>query len=727
MRNITLINDNWNFSLNGKTESVNLPHTWNNFDGQDGTNGYVRAKASYKRKLPKSNNTTYLECCGVNAKAEVIINGVSIGTHIGGYSGFRFDISEYIKNGCEIEITADNTHSDEIYPAIADFTFYGGIYRNVNLIEVGRCHFSMSDYGSDGVYITPIKKGEKWFIQIKSLVENALDSNILEYFIKNSDGKVVATAKSDVKYINFTEIEIPNPVLWQGIENPYLYTLECSIRSSEEVEDNLSISFGLREINIDSCKGFLLNNKQVKLKGVSRHQDRENMGNAITEQEHAEDVSLILDVGANSVRLAHYQQNSFFYDLCDENGLLVWAEIPMISRYSKKARKNAKLQLVELIKQNYNHPSIYCWGIENEITIGRATNSLVSFLKKQNALAKKLDSTRYTTCAQLSTYPVTGQLNSITDILGYNHYFGWYMDTVNGFDKWLDSWRKKQPDKKLCISEYGAEGILKYHSENPVQGDYSEDYQALYHEHYIKAINEREWLFGSYVWNMFDFGSASRNEGGIRGRNNKGLVTFDRKIKKDSFYLYKAFWSDEKFVHITKKRFGNRLVGKTKIKIYSNCDEITLEWGKNKRTVKGDKIFVFENIDIAEGNNKFTAKCGKLKDVITINGVTEQDASYVLPENEKTFVRNWFNSSDGEKNPDMLSVDDTIGEVIKNPEVYCLIRKFTGDTIANAVSSPLLKPIYRVKVKSILKIAKPFGLNDTTASMAEGFLQTVRK
>ena len=276
------------------------------------------------------------------------------------------------------------------------------------------------------------------------------------------------------------------------------------------------------------------------------------MGNAITEKQHAEDIKIILDVGANSVRLAHYQQNSYFYDLCDESGLLVWAEVPVISRFSPKRNENAEQQLVELIKQNYNHPSIFCWGIENEITIaGSANKKLITFLKHMHKVAKHLDPTRYTTCAQLTMCPVNSPLNHITDIIGYNHYYGWYMGSCDEINNWLDEWHRENPEGKLCLSEYGAEGITKYHSDSPVQGDYSEDYQAIYHEHYIKAINERDWLWGSYVWNMFDFGSASRNEGGVRGRNNKGLVTFDRKTKKDAFWLYKAYWSDKKFVHIT--------------------------------------------------------------------------------------------------------------------------------------------------------------------------------
>ena len=615
MRNVIRINDGWLFTLDGKTETVNLPHTWNAFDGQDGTNGYLRTKATYSKELPKSDKKTFLECKGVNSKAEIRVNNELVAVHEGGYSAFRVDISDYIRHGCRVDITADNSPDESVYPTMADFTFYGGVYRDVNLIEVPDCRFSMKDYGSDGIYITPRHVGEGgWELSIKALIDNADCSHKARFTLIDAEGNEKASTVADLRPIISAKLPVEDPILWNGRKNPYLYTVRCEIFDSSigEVTDNIDIRTGLRDYRIDSHKGFFLNGEHIKLQGVSRHQDRENMGNAITEKQHAEDVKLILDVGANSVRLAHYQQNSYFYDLCDESGLLVWAEVPVISRFSSKRNKNAEQQLVELIKQNYNHPSIFCWGIENEITIGgSASKRLITFLKRMNKLARYLDPTRYTTCAQLCMCPVTSPLNHITDILGYNHYFGWYMGSCNEFDKWLDEWHRENPEGKLCLSEYGAEGITKYHSDSPLQGDYSEDYQALFHEHYIKAINERDWLWGSYVWNMFDFGSASRNEGGVRGRNNKGLVTFDRKIKKDSFWLYKAYWSDKKFVRIAGERYVNRPAGKSKIKVYSNCPEVTLEVNGKAYTQKADKVFIFEDVELKLGENVIKARGGK--------------------------------------------------------------------------------------------------------------------
>ena len=429
-------------------------------------------------------------------------------------------------------------------PQVADFTFYGGIYRDVSLIGVGKNHFDLDFYGAPGIAVTPEISGDDAKITVDAYCDGEVEFEI-------SDGnEVVARAKASGKNPS-AKLEIKDVHLWDGVDDPFLYTAVAKLIVDGEAVDEVKTRFGCRTFEIDAQKGFILNGREYPLRGVSRHQDRPHIGNALLPEHHKEDMDLICEMGANTIRLAHYQHAQYFYDLCDERGIVVWAEIPYISKHLEKGVENTKSQMKELVYQNYNHPSIFCWGIENEITIGgSASKRLITFLKRMNKLARYLDPTRYTTCAQLCMCPVTSPLNHITDILGYNHYFGWYMGSCNEFDKWLDEWHRENPEGKLCLSEYGAEGITKYHSDSPLQGDYSEDYQALFHEHYIKAINERDWLWGSYVWNMFDFGSASRNEGGVRGRNNKGLVTFDRKIKKDSFWLYKAYWSDKKFVHI---------------------------------------------------------------------------------------------------------------------------------------------------------------------------------
>ena len=356
--------------------------------------------------------------------------------------------------------------------------------------------------------------------------------------------------------------------------------------------------------------------------------------------------------------------------------------------------------LEELIRQNYNHPSIFCWGIANEISIAGGAGALYRGIEELNSIAHKLDETRPTACAQVTFSSNTNPLNDITDILGYNQYYGWYVQTVNEIDNWLDRFHAERPELKLSINEYGAEAVTTLHSANPVQGDYTEEYQSIFHELYIKAINERDWLWGSYVWNMFDFGSAIRNEGGVRGRNNKGLVTIDRKIKKDAFYAYKAYWSDEKFVHIAGERFVDRPTGEQKIKVYSNCDKLTLTVNGEKTELSGEKVYEVDAV-INEGENIIVAKSGKLTHKIKINGTDISNPDYSLGEGQQSFVRNWFDAND-EIDPDKLSLNDTLGDILENPEVKNLIKNQTGKEL----NIPGLKQIGKLPLKPIATLAK---------------------
>ena len=714
------INKDWEFEKEGVKSDVSLPHTWNGIDGQNGENGYYQGKCVYRKTLGKTDGICYIEFNGVNSVAEVFINGIPVGTHKGGYSMFRFRIDEYlVKAKNLLEVYVDNTIVPDVFPTSADFTFYGGIYRDVNLICVGKTHFSLDDGSRDGISAVPRKEGDVWKLDIKASVTGACDDCVCVYELKNADGETVAktTRPSDKPDASLT---IETPHLWNGVKDPYLYSLVCSVVRNAKTEDERTVNVGFREIVFTSDKGCFLNGEHIKLKGVSRHQDREKIGNALTLKEHAEDIDLILEVGANSVRLAHYQQAEEFYTLCDEKGLLVWAEVPVITIYSKARQQNAEEQLTSLIKQNINHPCIFCWGIENEITLsGERNKKLIEGLRRLNDLAHTLDPSRVTTCAQVAMAKPDSQLNRLTDILGYNHYFGWYMQTVYALDKWLDDFHALNPDAKLCLSEYGAEAVIGYYSENPVQGDYSEGYQAIYHEHYIDAVNAREWMWGSYVWNMFDFGSAARNEGGVRGRNNKGLVTIDRKIRKDAFYLYKATWSDEKFVHITAKRYPQRLVGTTKIKVYSNLSEVTLKTEGYEKTLKADRVFVFDDVPVKAGENKIVATAGKYSDEISVNGTDALPASYALGEGVPTLVRNWF-GTDGSFKEDCLSVNDRVGTLLDNKEAQGMLRLAAGNTV-NKWYVKLLRPF---KVKTLLRIA---GIDPQMADIINGFLQTIKK
>ena len=715
MRKYLSLNEGWTFEKKGEKTAVTLPHTWNNLDGQGSEPTYYRGKCTYTRIVERQKGKTWLEFKGVNAACSVYINGNAVGTHLGGYSAFRFEITDFLsspKNFLTVEV--DNSPLREVYPETADFTFYGGIYRDVNLItEVEKQHFSLDDCGSSALYITPKMNGD---VFVRSVISGYETGVRVLYEIFDAEGRLVASAGNKVR------LHVENPHLWNGMDDPYLYTLRATLFMESKTVDCVESRFGFRELRFDADKGCFLNGKHIKLKGVSRHQDREKLGNALTIEEHREDLELIREVGANSIRLAHYQQAEEFYSLCDEMGFLVWAEVPVISRFSKKKQANALSQLEELIKQNMNHPSIFCWGIENEITIQGASPVLNESIEELNSLAHALDVSRPTTCAQLTMCPVESSLNNITDIMGYNHYYGWYMKTADGIDEWLEKFKKAQPKVPLCLSEYGAEAVIGYYSDNPVQGDYSEGYHSRFHEHYLNTINGTEWLWGSYVWNMFDFGSSMRNEGGVRGRNNKGLVSFDRKIKKDAFYMYKAFWSDEKFLHIEGGRYTKRMIGKRTFRVISNCGEVTLKCGRFKKTLEGEHVFTFENVPIKEGNNKVTAISGDLEETIVFEGVEGYPASYSMPEGSSTMVRNWFVPKSESINPEYLSTEDTIGDILKNEDIRGMATGIAGKII----SSPILKIVAPIKLKTLLNL-KFVHISDDMKELAEQYLQTIKK
>ena len=553
-------------------------------------------------------------------------------------------------------------------------------------------------------------------VYVKAVVTGYHTGVKVRYDVLDADGKIVATAGDKEK------LHVDNPILWNGMENPYLYTLKASVLDNGAVMDEAKLRFGFRDIVFDSDKGCILNGKHIKLKGVSRHQDREEIGNALTIAEHTEDLELIKEMGANSIRLAHYQHSGDFYDLCDEMGFLVWAEVPVISRYNKKAQDNALQQLEELIKQNMHHASIFCWGVQNEITITSENETLIEGIRELNDYAKMLDPSRVTTQAQFTMCKPTSELNGITDILAYNHYFGWYMKTCDGLDEWLEKFRSGNPGLKMGISEYGAEGVLGYFSDDPVQGDYSEGYQAMYHEHYVKTINAHDWIWGSYVWNMFDFGSAIRNEGGVKGRNNKGLVTFDRKTKKDAFYLYKAFWSDDKFVHLMGERYPLRKIGMQKFTVYSNCDKVTLKVGSKQKTVTAQGVFVFEDMEIKAGDNKIVITAGDIKETLTITGVEEYPVEYSLPEGAATMVRNWFVEKGDESNPDCYSLDDTIGDLLKSEDIQGMVKGAAGKLL----KSPLMAVVKPFTLRQVL--ALPIvKIDESMIEMAEDYLKTIKK
>ncbi len=629
IRNKILLNNGWEFSgPNGSQTIVNVPHTWNNIDGQDGGNDYWRGVCIYQKNLPKvdfdsETQVVYLEFQGVNSSANVVLNGKEICSHDGGYSTFRVDITPHLLEENNLIVNVDNGINDRVYPQKADFTFYGGIYRDVNLIIVNKSHFDMDYYGGNGLRITPTVSGNDGLVRVQSWPNN--DKAQVEITLKDATGEVVATSTG-----TDTELTITNANLWDGVENPYLYTAELKLVVDGVVVDEISSRFGVRSFKIDSKEGFFLNGRKYPLHGVSRHQDRKAIGNALTMEHHREDMELIKEIGANTVRLAHYQHDQYFYDLCDEYGMVVWAEIPYISEHMPNGRENTISQMKELITQNYNHPSIVTWGISNEITIStKDKEDMLDNHRVLNDLCHEMDSTR-PTC--LACYAVANHFNKsahISDLVAWNLYLGWYVPGLFLNDWWISLWTKLYPNRPLGYSEYGCEGMPNLHSSRPKRGDHTEEYQAIYHEYMVKCFQRFPNLWATHVWNMFDFAADARDQGGEAGMNHKGLVTFDRKIKKDSFYLYKAYWSNEPFVHICSKGFSQRDDKEITVKVYSNQKEVSLYHNGNLIAKKSeDKVFTFKVT--LDNENKFEAVSGDLRDESFVEKVAKTPSHYTL-------------------------------------------------------------------------------------------------
>ena len=688
MRKILNINRKWAFSKQATTIPaqmpgdwcfVNLPHTWNAIDGQDGDNDYFRGTCYYvksfkKFELPEADKY-YLEINGANSSADVYLNGKVLAHHDGGYSTWRVDITNGIKGENLLVIAVDNAANDKVYPQMADFTFYGGLYRDVNIICVNDTHFELMHHGGPGIKITPKINGNDADVEIEAWVVNLKENQKLRYVIKGADGKTVLEKKTEDLKVT---LKIPCVHLWNGKKDPYLYTAEIQILDGEEVVDNVSSRFGCRTFKIDPENGFILNGEEYPLRGVSRHQDRWGFGNALLPEHHREDIDLICEVGATTVRLAHYQHDQYFYDLCDERGIVVWAEIPYISNHMPTGRENTISQMKELITQNYNHPSIVVWGLSNEITMkGDSDPDLLENHEILNDLAHQMDKTRLTTIAAVSMCDIDSPYIQIPDVVSYNHYFGWYGGdtTMNG--PWFDNFHAKYPNIPIGCSEYGCEA-LNWHTSDPRQGDYTEEYQAYYHEELIKQFFSRKYLWSTHVWNMFDFGADSRNEGGENGQNHKGLVTFDRKYKKDSFYAYKAWLSDEKFVHICGKRYVDRVEDVTKVTVYSNLPEVELfANGKSLGKKRSDIHFFYFNVPNV-GETELEAVAGEYKDTAKIRKVDKFNEAYRL--RETGTVLNWF---DIEEPEGYFSLNDKMSDIMASEEGKMLFMGLMANAMKN--------------------------------------------
>ena len=633
------ISDRWNF--------VNLPHTWNAIDGQDGNADYYRGTAYYAKSIDKVDLPTaekfFLEINGASASAKVYWNGKQLAEHHGGYSTWRVDVSEAICDTNLIVIEVDNSINDFVYPQHADFTFYGGLYRDVNLIAVSASHFDLMYYGGPGIKVTPIMEGDNANVEVEVFPVGMKEGQYFQYTIVDAEGNAVANAVSTEPKFSCV---IENVHKWHGRKDPYLYTAEVNLVEGKEILDNVSARFGCRSYVIDPDRGFILNGEEYPLRGVSRHQDRWGIGNALLPEHHKEDIELICEVGATTIRLAHYQHSQVFYDLCDEYGQILWAEIPYITTHLDKGVENTISQMKELVIQNYNHPSIVVWGLSNEINAGTdADAGILPNHHQLNDLCHELDKTRLTTMACVSTAPTNHPYVDIPDTVSYNHSFGWYGGQLEDYGPWFDKFHAEHPNQPIGCSEYGCEA-LNWHNSKPDAGDYSEEYQAVYHESLIRQLFSRKYLWATHVWNMFDFGADGRNEGGEDGQNHKGLMTFDRKYKKDSFYAYKAWLNPEPMIHLCGKRYIDRVEDVTKVTVYSNQPSVELFANGQSLGIQEaeDHFFYFQVPNV--GTTHLVAKAGQLTDESWINKVSEPNPDYILK--EKGAVLNWWDITEVE-------------------------------------------------------------------------------
>lgn len=714
-RRMVTINDGWAFAPEALTpsstwadvwavgEAVTLPHTWNAEDGQDGGNDYRRGAGTYARGLEWSadGTETWVEFRGVNASARVYLNGHLLAEHHGGYSTFRAQLTHHLEAENTLLVIVDNAPSDSVYPQRADFTFYGGIYRDVHLVTVPAAHFGLDAHGAPGMTVVPTLEDDAAHVALHA---DVTAGDQVRFTI---DGVETATVPVD-NGSAAGSITIPEVRRWHGIRDPFLYTATAELLVAGEVSDTVSLRFGCREFEVDPERGFLLNGESYPLRGVSRHQDWAGVGNAISRDMMATDLALLQELGATTVRLAHYQHDQHFYDLCDEAGIVVWAEIPQITEFLPKGVENARNQLTELIVQNRHHASIVCWGLSNEITVAGKSDASLAAHRELNELAHRLDPTRLTAMAHLFLLETDDPLVRVADVMSYNLYFGWYVGEVVDNDAWLDDFHARYPDVAIGLAEYGADANPRFQSAEPTRGDYSEQFQARYHEHMVEMIEAREWLWATHVWNLADFGADGRDEGGNPGRNQKGLVSFDRTVKKDAFYLYKAAWSNEPFVHVSGRRHVDRAQETTEVTVYSNQSRVALyRDGELIGEQEGRRVFRF-HVDLT-GEHQLQARAGELTDTITVRRVAEPNPAYRM---EVATVINWFD--DELPAPEgFYSINDTLADIKRNEQGAQLVQHMMagltaamGDVAQKVEIPPAMQAmIERQTVASLLRQA----------------------
>ena len=693
-----LLTDGWTFAflpedapeglpegLSG--EAVSLPHVFSR-EGRP-----CRGRGVYSRAVPgdPSAENGWLSFEAVDQCCRVYIDGREAARHEGGYSRFRVPVPRDAlkKESFRVDVLADNRLNEHVSPHFGDFTVFGGIHRPVSLILRGGTCFNRGYYGTDGLVL-------------RSFLDESGDGRVdLENHIIGGEGASLLLTVSGPQGEPVLQEEfpcapalslwIPAPRRWNGRRDPALYTLRAELVRQDLVADRVTLSFGFRTLEADG-DGLRLNGQKVFLRGVAKHQDRASAGPAGTPEDIRLDFDRIDEIGADAVRLSHYQHPQAAYDECDRRGLLAWAEIPMLKMTEDPAlQENALSQLTELVLQNIHHPSVFCWGIQNEIAMFRDAPFMHENCRALQARAKELDPSRLSACANLYPLKPASKLNEITDIVGYNVYFGWYYGEMQDFGPWLDKFHAARPGVSFGITEYGVDANLALHSENPKVRDYSEEYQALWHETVYPRLEARSWLWGSFIWNMFDFSSDRRNEGGQQGINAKGLVTHDRQTRKDAFYYYKARWSADPFVHLCSKRFATRAQECVDVKCYTSRPSVSLRvngvpFGE---AAAENGTVLFRSVPLQMGENRIEAEAGPCRDSAVWVRAAEPDPSYRLPEAEGGPVRNWFLEEDTFRREGYFSIEDTANDLLDSPAarkvletwVPALVRVMTEQSV----------------------------------------------
>jgi len=614
-------------------QAVDIPHTWNNEDMQKGS-PYYQGDGWYKKNFfPDAGargKRIFLRFEGVGQVADLYVNNHWVGQHKGAYGAFCFEITHFLREDTAnvLMVKANNEARKDVIPINNRlFGVYGGMYRPVSLILTEKINITTTDYASSGIYIRQDSVSEQAaIIFVTAKIENTGDRPVKEWMqtvVKDSSGRQVAIERELVALSTQgmnrkgQRLEIIRPRLWNGRKDPYLYSVTVTLWKGDTLEDAVNQPLGLRTFQVIPGKGFYLNGQPYRLYGVCRHQEWQGYGSALTNAQHQTDLDMIAEIGATSIRFAHYQQAGYIYDACDTMGFIVWAEIPFVNEWSGQEGDNAKQQLTELIRQNYNHPSIYVWGLHNEV-YSKTEDGFVPVLTRQlNDLAKTEDPDRFT--VSTSGYgEMDRPSNRNADIQAMNRYYGWYEGHTGDLEKWLQDIEQHYPDGKVVLSEYGCEANIAQQTEavsdtgNPGGQFWPESYQTAFHEIQWGIIAKHPYLVASYVWNMFDFCVPGAHGGGVLARNMKGLVTYDRKVRKDAFYWYKANWSQDPVLYISGRRDSVRISAIHSIKVFAHMDTVLLYINGKKAgpykegTTKAD--YIFDGVRLKKGRNIIRAE-----------------------------------------------------------------------------------------------------------------------